>query len=164
MSVIEPQSDYVGEIRHAAAAVFERFDLNDTSSLQLPIIAPNAVLVFCGIDNTGGDGYDHIGWLDDEVTGFRAAEAAREHHTPENIPPFVCVHDVGDWPLVVEAFKVYDPKHNPPGDDNMCRDFIVLRLVRIEGEIYLCAYATKRDAMADAHAMTARLDPGDDDA
>ena len=54
----------------------------------------------------------------------------------------------GDWPTVMEFFRVHDPKDNPPEEPDRLFQFI--RLTYIERGLYVALYPTKADAVADA--------------
>ena len=56
----------------------------------------------------------------------------------------------GDWPVVVEAFRVHDPKDNPPHEPDRLFQFV--RVTYADGAIYVALYTTKADAKADARA------------
>ena len=56
----------------------------------------------------------------------------------------------GDWPVVVEAFRVHDPKDNPAHEPDRLFQFV--RVTYADGAIYVALYATKADAKADARA------------
>jgi hypothetical protein len=56
----------------------------------------------------------------------------------------------GDWPVVVEAFRVHDPKDNPPHEPDRLFQFV--RVTYADGAIYVALYTTKAHAKADARA------------
>ncbi len=55
-----------------------------------------------------------------------------------------------EWPAVVEAFRVHDPKDDPP--DEADRLFQFVRVTFADGVVYVALYTTKGDAEADARA------------
>ncbi len=54
----------------------------------------------------------------------------------------------GEWPLVIEAFRVHDPKDNPPDEPDGF--FQCVRVTYDEGVVCVALYWTKADAVADA--------------
>lgn len=53
----------------------------------------------------------------------------------------------GDWPMLIEWFRVHDPKDDP---DETGRLFYWIRLTYIEKGLYVALYTSKADAAADA--------------
>lgn len=56
----------------------------------------------------------------------------------------------GDWPMLMEWFRVHDPKDDP---DESGRLFYWIRLTYIEKGLYVALYTSKADAAADARPI-----------
>jgi hypothetical protein len=120
-----------GRVLSLGADAFRPGFLSTMPGTNRPAHTSTAVRLWTGPAQEVDDGYDF------------AEVMVTEFGWPPN-------PDFGDWPMVMEWFRVHDPKDDP---DESGRLFYWIRLTYIEKGLYVALYTSKADAAADARPI-----------